>query len=91
MRTAPSAVGLQILALAAVSVIDAAVQHQIARAGLELIEMHLTQQRYGVVVVMAPAVGVELPEQQRGIMVPTPGKVARNGPQALLDRRDESG
>ena len=90
VRRAPGAVGLQIFLLAAVRVVDPAVQHQFARAALERRQRHLGQQRDGIVIQLPPAHRIQIAEQAGGIVVPAPPQIARQRPQPFLRRRDEA-
>lgn len=86
----PGAVRLKIFLLAAIRVIDAAVQHEFAGAPLDFLERHLLQQRNGIVVEFAEAHGIEIAEEADAIVIPTPPEVARERPEALLGGRDEA-
>ena len=90
MTRTPGAVGFQILALPAVGVIDAAVQHQFAGAPLDGRQLHLGQQSHRIVIEFAPADGVEVTEQTAGVMVPTPPQIAGQRPKPFLSRGDEA-
>ncbi len=68
----PGAVRLEIFPLAAVGVIDSAVQHQFPRAPLNRRQRHLPQQRDGIVVELPPAYRIEIAEQAGGVVIPAP-------------------
>ena len=87
---APGTIGSQIFLLAAIGVINAAVQHQFSGAAFQLRERNLRQQRDGIVVQFAETHRIQIAEQAGGIVVPAPPQVSRDGPQALLHRRDEA-
>ena len=55
---APGAVGVEVFLLAAVGVVDAAVEHVLGGASLDLFERHLVEQRDWILVGLAPASGV---------------------------------
>ena len=63
MPGAPGAVGLEIFALAAESVVDAAVKHQFPRAALDLRERNLCQQGDGIVIELSPPHRIQVAEQ----------------------------
>ncbi len=87
---APGAVRLQVFALPPVVVIDAAVQHQLARAALHFRQRHLAEQGQGIVIELPPAHRLQFAEQGDGIVIPAPPQIARERPQALLCGRDEA-
>ena len=87
---APGAVGLQILLLAAVGVVDAAVQHQLGGAALDLVERNFVEQGDGILIRLAPARRVEIAKEADAVVVPTPPEIARERPEALLRRGDEA-
>src|SRR5207302_1773170 len=82
------AIGLQIFLLAAVGVIDAAVQHQLAGPALQLSKGNLREQRDRIVVELPPAHRVQVAEEADGIVVPTPPEIASQRPESLLSGRD---
>src|SRR5271166_822737 len=84
MPRAPGSVCLKVLAVAAVGVVNPAVQHQFPGTALDLCCGNLSKQRYGIVVKLPPAYGVEVAEQAAGVMVPTPPHVAGQCPEPLL-------
>ncbi len=90
MRGAPGAIGAQILLLAAIGVIDAAVQHQLAGAALELRQRNFGQQRDGIVIQLPQTHRIEVAKQAGGIVVPAPPQVAGERPEPLLHGRDEA-
>ena len=83
---APGAIGLEIFLLAAVGVIDPAVQHQFAGAALDLRQRHLAEQRDRIVIELAPARRIEIAEHVDRVLIPTPPEIARQGPEPLLKR-----
>ena len=82
-------VELQILLHAAVGVVDAAVERQLGRALLDLVDRNLLQQRHRVVPELAPQHRIELAEQAGRVVVPAPPQILRERRQALVRRRDE--
>ena len=87
---APGAVCLQVLLAAAVDVVDAAVQDEFGGAALDLAERHFVEQRDGILVELAPADGIEVAKQIDAVVIPAPPDVARERPEALLCRGDET-
>ncbi len=87
---APGAVGLEVLLLAAVGVVDAAVQHQLGGATLDLVERHLVEEGDWVLVRLAPACWVEIAEEADAVVVPAPPEIAGERPEALLRGGDEA-
>ena len=71
MGCAPSPVRLQVFLLAAIRVVDAAMQDQFARAAFERGERHLIQQRDRIVIQLAPANRVEIAKQDWSIRCPS--------------------
>ncbi len=65
VRGAPGAVRLEIFLLAAVGVVDPAVQHQFAGAALDAGQRHLAEQRDRIVVELPPARRIEVAKQAR--------------------------
>ena len=90
MFRAPSSVRLEIFLLAAVGVVDAAVQHQFARAALDAGQRHLAQQRHRIVVELPPARRIEIEKKVDRVLIPTPPEIARQRPKPLLDGSDET-
>ena len=90
VRGAPGAVGVEVLALAAVTGVDAAVQDEFGGAALQLFERDLAEQRDWVLVELAPAGGIKIAEEGDTVLVPAPPEVAREGPEALLCGADEA-
>ena len=78
--SAPGAVGVEILALTAVTVVDPAVQDEFGGAMFELFQRHLAEQRDGILVKLTPTHGIEVAEEADRVLVPTPPEVAREGP-----------
>src|SRR5437762_12109606 len=85
----PGAVRAKILLLAAVRVIDPAVEHQFLGAALDSRQGNLCQQGDGIVIQLAPAYGIEVAEQAGGIMIPAPPQVSGERPESLPGRSDE--
>src|SRR4051812_15040207 len=90
MSSAPGAVCAEILALAAVRVIDAAVEAQFTGAALDFHQRRLRQQRDGIVIELLPAQWVEIVEQADGILVPTPPEIPGQRPEPLLGGSDKA-
>src|SRR5579862_6209403 len=86
----PCAVGIEIFALAAIGVVDPAVQHKLAGTTLNYVQGNFRQQRDRIVIELPPAYGVEIAKQTAGIVVPTPPEVAGQSPQPFLSRRDKT-
>ena len=63
VRCAPGAVRLKILLLAAVGIVDPAVQHQFPGATFDSRQGYLPQQRDGIVIELPPACRIEVEEQ----------------------------
>src|ERR1700693_4723324 len=72
MPRSPGSVSPEILPLAAVGIVNPAVQHQLSRATLDLRQGNLCQKRDGVVLDLPPAYRIEVEEQARRIVIPTP-------------------
>ena len=73
---APGAVGLQILLLATVGVVDAAMQHQLCGAALDLVQRHFVEKGDGVLIRLAPACGAEIAKEADAVVVPAPPEIA---------------
>ena len=89
VRRRPGLVRLEVLALPAVGVVDAAVQRQLAGALLDLRQRGFLEQRDRVVIQLTPASRLQILEQAARVLVPAPPQVARERPQLFLRRRDE--
>src|ERR1700733_10732735 len=89
MARAPRTISSHIFELAAIGVINAAVQHEFARAPLDLRKRDFAEQRYGIVVQRAPTNRIEVAEKAGGIVFPRPPDVAGQAPEAFLGGRDE--
>src|ERR1035438_9549265 len=76
----PSAILLQILALAAVGVVDSAVQHEFSGAAFDLRERYFGEQRDRIVIQLPPAVRIEIEKQTSGVIVPAPPQIASERP-----------
>ena len=87
---APGSLRILVLAQAAIGVVDPAVQGEFGGARFELLERILVQQRHRTVIELTPAQRIEIVEQAGGIVIPTPPQVARQRPEPLLGRRDET-
>ena len=67
---APGAVGVQIFLLAAVDVVDAAVQAELGGAALQVFQRDFVEQGDGVLIELPPAGGVEVAEEADGSRSP---------------------
>jgi hypothetical protein len=83
-------IGLQIFLLAAVSVVDPAMQHQLAGALLNDAQRQFMQQSHRILIQLRPALRRQIAKQAHAIVVPTPPQIARQRPQALLGRRNKT-
>src|SRR4029077_11486210 len=90
MCCAPGAIRLKILLLAAVRIVNTAMQHQFLGTTFDSRQGHLPQQGDGIVIELPPACRIEVKKQARGIVVPTPPEIASQGPETLLGRSDEA-
>ncbi len=70
--SAPGTIGAQIFLLAAIGVIDAAVQHQFSGAAFQFGERDLRQERDGIMVQLAETHRIQIAEQAGGIVIPAP-------------------
>ena len=85
MLRAPGAVRLQIFPLAAVGVVDAAVQHELAGAAFDAGKRKFrASSDTGLWLSCAPAHRIEIAKQAGGVVVPAPPEIARQRPQAFL-------
>ena len=89
VRGAPRGVGRKVLALAAIGVVDPAVQCELAGPLMERGEWYLRQERNRIVLEFSPAGGRDLSKETGRIDVPTPPEVSREGPELLLAGLDE--
>jgi len=80
VRRAPGAIGAQILLLAAIGVIDAAVQDQFARALLQFRQGEFGQQSDRVVIQLPKTYRVQVAEQAGRIVIPAPPKITCQRP-----------
>ena len=90
MSRSPGAVGVEIFALAAIRVVDPAVQHQFAGAPFDHRQGNLRKQGDRIVIELPPANRIEVAEQTAGVVVPTPPQVARQRPQPFLGGSDKA-
>ncbi len=65
-------------------------QHQLRGAGFQFGQRKLSQQRHRIVVQFIPARRIQIEKQAGRIVVPTPPQIARQGPQPLLQRSNET-
>ena len=77
---APGALGILVLAQAAIGVVDAAVEDEFGGARFQFGERVLVQQRDRTMIELAPAQRIEVAEQARGIVVPAPPQIAGQRP-----------
>ena len=77
---APGPVRLQIFLLSPIDVIDAAMQHQFGCAAFDFAELHLVQQRDGILIQFPPARGIQIAKQADAVVVPAPPDVTRQRP-----------
>ena len=87
---APGLVGAQILLLAAVAIIDAAVEHQFGGAPLQLLGGNLAEQGDGILIELRPAGRIQIAKQADAIRVPAPPDIVGERPEAFLGGRDEA-
>ena len=73
---------------APVGVVDAAVQRQLRRARVQLVDRHALEERNGIVIDLAPEGGVELAKEAGRVVVPAPPEILRERGQAMMRRRD---
>ena len=90
MPGSPGAVRVEILALAAIGIVDAAVQHQFTGAPFHHGQRNLRKQGDRIVIELPPAHRIEVAEQTAGVVVPTPPQVARQRPQPFLGGSDKA-
>ena len=76
----PGTVGFEVFALAAESVVDAAVQHHFPRTALDSGERNFAEKRDRIVIELVPTDGIEVAKQADSIVVPAPANIAREGP-----------
>ena len=86
---APRVARAQILLHPPVGVVDAAVQGELRRALLEMLDGHLVEQGHGVVADLAPRHRIELAEERGRVGVPAPPQVLRQRLEPLMAGRDE--
>ena len=79
----------QIFLLAAVDIIDAAMQTEFSGAAFDFSQGHLVEQRDGILIQLPPAGGIEIAKQADAVVVPTPAEIAGDRPKTLLGRGDE--
>src|SRR5215472_2008452 len=87
---APGVVVFEILAQAAIGVVDETVQHLFFGAALDFFQGNLREQRDWIVVQLAPADRVQVKEQACRVGVPAPPEIPGQRPQTFLDRNDET-
>src|SRR5580658_7266108 len=90
MPGSPGTVGLQILLLAAVDVVNAAVQNQFRRAAFDLFQRNFAEHRNWILIQLPPAHGIQIAKKADAVVIPAPPQVARERPEALLRRSDEA-
>ena len=90
MPPAPGTLPLLIFEQATVSIVDAAMQHQFTGARLQFRQREFAQQRNWIVIQLIPSHRIQIKEQSNGIVIPAPPQIARQRPQPLLRRNDES-
>ncbi len=73
----PGVIRLKVFPLAAVSVVDPAMQNESRGAALDARQRDLPEKSYGIVIELPPAQWIEVVEQARGIRVPTPPQISR--------------
>ena len=80
---------MQVLLHAAIRVVDPAVEHELRRPILELVDRDLLQQRHRIVIELAPQHRIQLTKETGGFRIPAPPEVLRERAQPLVRRRDE--
>ena len=75
---APGAVCPQVLLLAAVDIVDAAMQTEFGGAAFDFSHGHLVEQRDGILIQLPPAGGIEVAKQTDRLVVPTPAEITGN-------------
>ena len=83
---APGAVCPQIFLLAAIDIVDAAMQTEFGGAAFDFSQGHLVEQRDGILIELPPAGGIEIAKQADAVVVPTPAEIAGDRPKTLLGR-----
>ena len=86
----PGPVGIEIFALAAIGIVDPAVQHQFTGTALHHRQGNLRKQCDRIVIELSPAYRVEVAEQTAGVVVPAPPQVTGQRPQPLLGGSDKA-
>jgi hypothetical protein len=89
MRGSPGVVRVEVLAVSAVRVIDAAVEDMLFCPAFQRCERDFTKQGNGIMVQLTPPSRIKVAEEARGFRIPTPPKIARKRPEAFLDGCDE--
>ena len=91
LRRAPGAVGVQIFLLAAIGVVDPAVQHEFARRGVRSPPAEFrSASATGLLIQLPPAHRIQIAKEAGGIVIPTPPEIAGQRPEPLLRGRDEA-
>jgi hypothetical protein len=90
VSSAPGAVGTEVFLLAAVGVVDTAMEVKFGGAALDLFQGHLVEDGDGILVTFAPVSGIEVVKDADTVEVPTPPEIPGEGPEALLRRGDEA-
>ncbi len=80
----PGSIRFQIFQHAAIGVVHAAMEHDFGGAHFQLGERQLAQQSHWIVVELVPSRRIQIEEETRGVVVPTPPQIARQCPQPLL-------
>ena len=76
----PGPVRVEILLLPAIGVVDAAVQHQFARAALDSGQRHFRKQRNGIVIQRAKTHRIELTKNGSNFVIPAPAEITGHAP-----------
>ena len=90
MSGAPGSIRVEVLALAPVRIVDAAVQDEFGGAPLDCFERDLCEESDWVVVELPPSEGIEIEEQIAGILIPAPPEISSQRPQAFLSGSNEA-
>src|SRR5208283_2121935 len=86
----PGALGFFVLAQAAIGIVDAAMQGELAGARLQSFERILIQQRDRTVIELTPAQGVDFAKQPGRIVIPAPPQITGQRPEPFLHRSNET-
>src|SRR3989442_5156566 len=82
----PRPVCFEIFPMAAIRIVNAAMQHQLLCPALNTVQRDFAEHQYGIVIDLFESDRVEIAQETCRVMIPTPPEITSQGPQTFESR-----